>query len=142
MEVIKLIKDIKDGFKLSGIIKDDNIFVLKDIDKDINKFRNHKQGYNAFISVVSAGFDYSGKDGIDIAVGVSGVSSTDDDDYLQVMAKCLYILKNALYNSSYIKDEDVNDMSVTVSSEERNDSVLTYTYGDLSFELKYANGAN
>jgi len=140
MELIKIVNELKAGLKDSGVITSD-IQVIKDAVKEFPMFRDNIEDYIGWLVITGSPFDTSGTDSLNITIGISGLSSTDDDDYLQVVSKCLATLKNALIYTSYIKDEDVETMNPVVDSELNGDSVISYIYTDIEIDMKQAYGS-
>lgn len=140
MELIRIIKDIEDAI-LNKVGYIDEFDLIKDEIARLPKLRENIQDYIGYVILTNMSVDFSVGDKVEFVLGVSGVSSHDNDDYLQVVSKCLYGIKKTLMELTYVKAEDINDTQITIDSEEREDSVITYCYTSLTIDLKLAYGS-
>lgn len=140
MELIRLVEEIKEGFNQSGVI--DDIYVVKDETQDIETFyREHKQGYMAFLQPLNINPDFTGKDTVIFSIGVSAISTNDDNDYFQVVAKSAYALKEAMKYVGYTKDNNLNEASFTVDATRQEDVIKILVYTSISIDINLAYGS-
>jgi hypothetical protein len=90
-----------------------------------------------FVQLINYNYSYDNGDTFVIAFGVSGKSSSDDDDFLQVTGKCVYAMREAMVYLGYANDEDTESVNCDVSSDiEENNSVLIIASTNLTVNIK------
>lgn len=137
MELIKVIEELEEGLKFSNIVKDD-ILIIKDEDYSLSKLRDNIKDYRGWLHIMGADISTSAVDTFRIAIGVSALSSESDEQYIQVVAKSIHVLKEALLYTSYVKDEDVESLNITTDSIQKEDVVMVSNYAVIEVEIKNA----
>ncbi len=137
MELIKLINELQKGLKYSNIITDD-ILIIKDEDYDLTSIRDNIKDYRGWIHIIGADINTKGSDNFRLAIGVSALSSETDEQYIQVVAKSIHILKQALLYTSFIKDEDIEDLNITTDSLQKEDVIVVSSYSAINVEINNA----
>jgi len=139
MDVINIIKELEKS--LSEVEYINQFQIIKDETKDIPDMRDNIQDYVSWVSLANMGIDFSTGDNFEVLIGVSGVSTKNNEDYLQVVSKCLYGIKKALIDNTYVKEKDINPLQITIDSEEKEDSIIIYCYTSFVTDVKLAYGS-
>lgn len=137
MELIRVIGEIEDGLRFSKIVND-NIVVVRDEDTALAKIRDNLKGYRGWVHIMSANINTKGDDVFTLAFGVSGVTSSDDSQYIQTVSKCIYAMKQTLLYASFIKDEDIENLNITNDSVEIEDATIVSCYATIEIEVSNA----
>lgn len=135
MELIKMVNKLETAMKSTGIVKN-ALEMITDETVDIPEQAKHVQDYFGWLSIERMEVSTSGKDSFKVTLGCSGISSRKKEDFLQVKAKCAFVLKQALIYTSFIADEDVEEADIILDSQRNEDNVLHVCYTNLSLDLK------
>jgi hypothetical protein len=141
MELIRIVNDIKEGLNVSGVITDDIVIIKDEVSELDELFRSHNQSYLGYLQIININPDFSGSDQMVIVAGVYGVSTGDDDDYLQVVSKSAYTLKECMKHIGYTNDDDLDNASFVVDATRDADNVKIITYTTFNVDLKLSYGS-
>lgn len=140
MEMVRVVDSLIEGLLSTGIVKED-IFIIKDEIEDIPKTIENVQDYLGWINLSKLAVSLSGGDKATMIVGVSGICTEGNRDYLQVVSKCLYAIKKAILYSAYTDDNEIENLEIVIDSQSREDSVIVVCYTSINVKFDVSYGA-